>query len=497
MYVYDKTNVGIFPRMKSKGKTADSECTSSTTVLTDGIPVKRRLGFLSGVSVIVGTIIGSGIFVSPKGVLQNTGSVAVCLLTWCGCGLISLMGALVYAELGLMIPKSGSDVGYLMAAFGKFPAFMYTWAQLLIFPGGQVIKSLTVAEYISKAVFDECGPNEATKKIMAAFVLLSAGITNCISVRLVARTQILFTTLKLAGLTIIIVGGIISLAKGQFGSLTTGFDGTIDNPTTIVSAVYSGLWAFDGWAQLNFVVEELKKPKRNLPLCIISSVLLVLVVYLLVNVSYFAVLSKDEYLSSWAVAGTWAEYVLPGAVVLVPITVACSVYGSLNSSGFAVGRIIFATAREGIFPECLCYLNINSNIPLPSTILIVALSFIMILPSNISLLLNLLGFLTWFFYGFGMVANIVLRFKMKDTKRPLKVPIVIPILVLICCVYLVVAPFLEPVKDEFWYAVTYLAVGVVLYFPFAFFKLSVPGMDKVNTLVQNLMNSAPPQQIRT
>ncbi|CAC5395211.1 SLC7A9 [Mytilus coruscus] len=233
--------------MKSKDETADSECTSSTTVLTLGIPVKRRLGFLSGVSIIVGIIIGSGIFVSPKGVLQNTGSVAFCLIIWCGCGLISLMGALVYAELGLIIPKSGSDVGYLLAAFGTFPAFMFTWAQFLVFPGGQVVKSLTVAEYISKAVFDECGPNEETKKIIAAFVLLSAGITNCISVRLVARTQILFTTLKLAGLIIIIIGGIISLAKGKNLVLDSWEENSVDNPTTIVSAVYSGLWAFDGW----------------------------------------------------------------------------------------------------------------------------------------------------------------------------------------------------------------------------------------------------------
>lgn len=461
-----------------------------------GVPLKRRLGFFSGVALIVGGIIGSGIFVSPKGVLQNTGSVGLCLVIWCFCGVISMCSALVYAELGLLIPKSGSDVGYQLAAFGTFPAFMYTWTQLLIYPSGQVIKALTVTEYISKVVFDDCGPSVAVQKAMAAVALLSAGITNCISVRLVARTQIFFTTLKLVGLIIIIIGGIITLANGQYGSLTTGFDGTVSNPSSIASAVYSGLWAFDGWAQLNFVVEELKHPKRNLPLCIITSVLLVLVVYILVNISYFTVLSKEQYLSSWAVAATWAEYVLSGAVVLIPITVACSVYGAMNASGLVFGRIVFSTAREGIFPELFSYLNIYTNIPLPSTILIIVLSFIMILPSDIEFLLNMLGFISWLVYGLGMVAHLVLRHKMKHVQRPLRIPPVIPVLVLLCCVYLVVAPFLEPVKVEFLYAVSYIAVGVVLYFPFAFFKLSLPGIDKLNTFIQILMNVAPPQEFK-
>ncbi|XP_071166976.1 b(0,+)-type amino acid transporter 1-like [Mytilus edulis] len=461
----------------------------------EGVPLKRRLGFVSGVALIVGTIIGSGIFVSPKGVLTNTGSVGLCLIVWCICGVVSLAAALVYAELGTLIPLSGSDFSYMLKAYGSFPAFMYTWTQLFIFPGAQVIKGLTVAQYLGKAVFDDCGPTDATLKLIAAVVILTSGITNCISVRLAASVQIIFTILKLIGLATIIGGGILMLSRGTVGSLPTGFEGSVDNPTSIATAIYSGLWAFGGWDQLNFVTEELKNPRRNLPLCIITSVLLVLVVYLMVNVSYFTVLTKEEFVSSWAVAATWAEYVLPGAVVIIPITVACSVYGSMNGSGLIVGRILFATARVQLFPECLSYLNVNTNIPVPSTILISIFAFALILPSDIKSLLNMLGFLRWFFYGLGMIAHIVLRYRMKDVDRPLKVPIVVSVVVLAFSIYLVVAPFLEPVKIEFWYAVGFLVLGAILYVPFAFFKLGLPGMDYINTFVQMMTQSAPTQEI--
>ncbi|VDI79581.1 solute carrier family 7 (L-type amino acid transporter), member 9 [Mytilus galloprovincialis] len=461
----------------------------------EGVPLKRRLGFVSGVALIVGTIIGSGIFVSPKGVLTNTGSVGLCLIVWCICGVVSLAAALVYAELGTLIPLSGSDFSYMLKAFGSFPAFMYTWTQLFIYPGAQVIKGLTVAQYLGKAVFDDCGPTDATLKLIAAVVVLTSGITNCISVRLAASVQIIFTILKLIGLATIIGGGILMLSRGTVGSLPTGLEGSVDNPTSIATAIYSGLWAFGGWNQLNFVTEELKNPRRNLPLCIITSVLLVLVVYLMVNVSYFTVLTKEEFVSSWAVAATWAEYVLPGAVVIIPITVACSVYGSMNGSGLIVGRILFATARVQLFPECLSYLNVNTNIPVPSTMLISILAFALIMPSDIRSLLNMLEFLKWFFYGLGMIAHIVLRYRMKDVDRPLKVPIVVSVVVLAFSIYLVVAPFLEPVKIEFWYAVGFLVLGAILYVPFAFFKLGLPGMDYINTFVQMMTQSAPPQEI--
>ncbi|CAC5405976.1 SLC7A9 [Mytilus coruscus] len=248
-------------------------------------------------------------------------------------------------------------------------------------------------------------------------------------------------------------------------------------------------------SQLNFVTEELKNTRRNLPLCIITSVFLVLVVYLMVNVSYFTVLTKEEFVSSWAVAATWEEYVLPGTVVIIPIIVACSIYGSMNGAGLVVGRIVFATAREQLFPECLSYFNINTNIPVPSTLLISIIAFALIMPSDIKSLLNMLEFLRWFFYGLSMIVHIVLRYRMKDVDRPLRVPIVVSVVVLVFSIYLVVAPFLEPVKTEFWYAVGFLVVGVFLYVPFAFFKLSLPGVDYVNTFVQMMTQSAPPQEV--
>ncbi|CAC5405978.1 unnamed protein product [Mytilus coruscus] len=142
-----------------------------TTEREDAVHIKRRLGFCSGVALIVGGIIGSGIFVSPKGILANTGSVGLSLVIWCVCGFISILSALVFAELGALVPKSGGDLGYLLAVVSRFPAFMYMWSQLITGPSGQIILGLTVAEYMSKAIFDKCGPSFLFKQIVAATVI--------------------------------------------------------------------------------------------------------------------------------------------------------------------------------------------------------------------------------------------------------------------------------------------------------------------------------------
>lgn len=460
----------------------------------DTVPIKRRLGFCGGVALIVGTIIGSGIFVSPKGILANTGSVGASLLVWGLCGFISMLAALVFAELGLLIPKSGGDFTYLLAVFGRFPAFMYLWSQLLTGPSGMIILGLTLAEYMSKAIFDDCGPTLIFKQVVAATVILTSGVSNCISVRIGEGTQLLFTSIKFLGLTVIVIGGFVMLAKGNNKELSTGFDDTIEDPFIWVTAFYSGMWAYGGWSNLNFIIEEVQNPKRNLPLCIITSMVLVTILYLLVNVSYLAVLTKTEFLSSWATGVTWAEYVIPPAVILIPIVVACSVYGTMNGSSFVIPRIFFAGAREGLFPEFLSYLNVHNNVPIPAISTMLSVSFVMMIPADLSKMLNLVGFINWIFDGAIMVIHIILHFRMKDVERPLKVPIVAPIIVILFVVYMLISPFLKPVKEEFWYALSFLLAGAVLYFPFVQFKFRLPGVDEFSRCIQKIMNVAPPKE---
>ncbi|XP_078311025.1 b(0,+)-type amino acid transporter 1-like isoform X4 [Crassostrea virginica] len=397
------------------------------------VHVPRRLGLPSGVSFIVGSIIGSGIFISPKGVLLGTGSVGLCLVAWGVSAVISFCGALVMAELGLLLPKSGGPYIYLLKAFGNFPAFMVVWVHaVVIIPASLLVKSLTVAEYISRAAMDDCQQTQGWTKIMAAFVIISVTIVNVLSVQLAARTQILFTVIKVGGLLVIIGGGIYQLFIGHTGILDTGFEGSSTAISGYAAALYSGLWAFDGWGNLNFVVEELKNPRRNLPLSIGLSMLLVVVVYMLVNVSYFTLLTKDEFLSSWAV-------------------------------GEALLAFLFLS-----------------------------------LPGNVGSIINMTGFISWATYGLVMVAHIVFKFRSdtKDIPRLIRVPIAVSLVVLVLCLYLVVAPFLDGLHTEYAFAFSVLALGALLYFPFIYFRFSLPGSGFVYQLLQLFLDVAPPQHIK-
>nr|XP_022343830.1 b(0,+)-type amino acid transporter 1-like [Crassostrea virginica] len=469
-------------------------------VIQSEVLVARRLGMPSGISYIVGMIIGSGIFISPKGVLLGTGSVGLCLVAWGVSALISLCGALVMVELGLLLPLSGGSYVYLLRAFGTFPAFILIWMRVVVIgPAAQLVQSLTVAEYISRAAMDECQRTQGWTKTMAAVVIISVAIVNVVSVRLAARTQILLTVIKVGGLLVIIGGGIYSLAKGNAGILDTGFEGTSTELPGFASALYSGLWAYGGWNNLNSAIEELKKPKRNLPLSIGLSMLLVVVVYMLVNVSYFTLLTKDEFLSSWAVGETWAEKILGEASLFIPIIVACSVFGAACNGAFLGSRVLFAAARDHNFPEVLCYLNVNSLLPTPSVILTALLAFLFLsLPGNVGSIINMTGFISWATYGLVMVAHIVFKFRSdtKDIPRLIRVPIAVSLVVLVLCLYLVVAPFLDGLHTEYAFAFSVLALGALLYFPFIYFRFSLPGSGFVYQLLQLFLEVAPPQHIK-
>lgn len=226
----------------------------------DAVQLKRRVGLLSGVALIVGTMIGSGIFVSPKGVLERSGSVALSLIVWAGCGILSLFGALSMAELGTMIHKSGGDFIYILTAFAgdpparggikPVPAFLHAWTTVLLLkPAGLGIMALSFAKYLVQPAFPECGdtPPVPTKMVAAGCICLVTFV-NCFSVKLATRIQNIFTVTKLVAVAVIIIAGIVMIAKGHTQYLATGFQGTTSSVSDIATAFYSGLWAYDGWS---------------------------------------------------------------------------------------------------------------------------------------------------------------------------------------------------------------------------------------------------------
>ena len=224
--------------------------------------LKQEVGLISGVSLIAGTMIGSGIFMSPEWVLHHMGSPASSLLIWAACGLLAMFGALSYAELGTIIKESGGEYIYILRIFGSFPAFLFAYTSvILVRPAGLAAVSLSFAEYAVAPFYLGCSSPQVVIKCTAAACILLLTIINCLNVRLATSVMNVFTAAKLLALLVIVVGGLVLLAKGQTQSFQNSFQNTTAGIGAVGVAFYQGLWSYDGWNNLNYVTEELKKPE--------------------------------------------------------------------------------------------------------------------------------------------------------------------------------------------------------------------------------------------
>ncbi|KAF7233581.1 hypothetical protein EG68_10521 [Paragonimus skrjabini miyazakii] len=265
----------------------------------NAVGLKKEIGILQGVSIVVGIIVGSGIFVSPVGVLKNTQSVGLSFIMWVVTGLFSTLGAIVYAELGVTIPRSGGEYTYILETFGPFLAFMALWITFIVI--GTVscaVNSLIFAEYLLRPFFFTCDIPKSALQLVALLALMTLCFINCYRVTWSTKLSIVFTTCKVAALLLIVGFGTYYLARGNVSSFRDSFEDSATNPGALANGFYQGFWAFAGWNYLNFLTGEMKNPARNLPIVIVLSLSIVTLIYLLANMAYLAVLSPFEILSS-------------------------------------------------------------------------------------------------------------------------------------------------------------------------------------------------------
>merc|ERR1712088_755310 len=338
------------------------------------IELKAKMSLLNGITVIVGSIIGSGIFISPGGVLMNTGSVNMALTVWIASGIFSTVGAYCYAELGCMIRKTGGDYAYVMETFGGFLAFMRLYVEsMIIRPCTVAIVSLSFAVYSVKYIFPECEPPDEAVRLLAAICIALLAFINCYDVTWATRVQDVFTYAKLLALFVIIGTGIIQLCHGKTEYFT--WDDTEADFSKIMLSFYSGLFAYNGWNYLNFIIEELQDPVRNLPRAIAISIILVTIVYTLTNIAFYTTLSVPEVLGSEAVAVTFAQRMFGHFAFLVPIFVAMSTFGGVNGILLTSSRLFYAGAVEGQMPEILSMIQVNKMTPAPAVLVVVSVAF--------------------------------------------------------------------------------------------------------------------------
>jgi len=401
---------------------------------------------MDGASIIIGIIVGSGIFVSPKGVLKYSGSIGLSLIIWIVSGLLSLVGALCYAELGTMIPKSGGDYAYILDAFGPLPSFLYLWSALLvIMPTGNAITALTFANYVLEPFYPECEPPTDAVRIIAAMLICLLTAVNCQNVKMAAKVQEVFSITKVLALVLIIIAGLIHMIGGnaQNLSLETMMQDTTTSPGRIALSFYSGLFSYAGWNYLNFVTEELKEPNKNLPRAIYISLPMITIIYVLANVAYFAVLSPTELLSSSAVAVTFGNKLFGVMRWIMPFFVACSTFGAVNGGIFASSRLFFVGARNGHMPKSMALINIKHLTPIPCLIILAVISLGLLTTSNVYILINFTSFVESLFITMSVGALLYLRWKKPDLPRPIKVNIFFPIVFFLICGFLVIMPVFE------------------------------------------------------
>ncbi|KAJ5612355.1 hypothetical protein N7510_005549 [Penicillium lagena] len=500
----------LFPLSQTQAGYAPLGSPTALDQQVDGsLERNKTLTYLNGLSLIVGLIIGSGIFSSPSAVNAHAGSPGASLIVWTVAGVLAWTGAASYAELGGAIPLNGGAQIYLSKIFGELMGFLFTWCAVLVLkPGSAAIISIIFGEYVVRAFIGADVENVSPwiNKGVAFGGLLAVTLFNCISTKAATRLGDLLMFFKFVALIGVTVTGIVVAVTGlsSQGSAskdwkTSGwFEGTSTEISDFAVALYAGLWAFDGWDNTNYVTGEFKNAKRDLPRVIHTAMPLVIICYLLANVAYFLVLDHDTLQTSNTVAVQFGGKVFGrvGALILA-LVVSGSCFGSLNATTFTSGRLVYAAGKEGYLPSLFGRLGLRNETPssgppgggrlqrrswarksisklfgdesrlgftpINAMAFNAALTTIYVVMGEFKTLVTFYGVAGYTFYFLTVLGLIVLRIREPYLERPYRTWISTPII--FCCVSLFLlsrAVIAEPLQALI--VVVFIITGIPVYF---------------------------------
>jgi basic amino acid/polyamine antiporter, APA family len=448
----------------------------------------RDLGLSHAGAVVVGTIIGSGIFLVPAEMMQAVGSARLVYLAWMVGGLLSFFGALTYAELGAMKPQAGGEYVYVRDAYGPLAGFLYSWTTFLISKPAsiatittglvRILQTFPIFSFFSQIFFSYSvfsGSSTAHTFTITYGQVVAVGATiliswlNYIGVRRAGEFQFLFTLLKVAIILGIVAVG-FSYSAGTWANFATEFSGAKGGIAGFFAALVAALWAYDGWNDLNMVAGEIKNPQRNIPLALIWGVATVGALYILVNAAVQYVLPAAAVAVSQRPASDAVALVLGHlGAGLVSAGVAVSMLVTLNGSIMSGARVPFAMARDGYFFKSIAEVHPRFRTPSIAIIVQCGLAIILLLlGGSFRQFFSLAIFAEWLFYMVTGSTVFVFRRREPLAERPYRVwgyP-VIPALFIVVSAALLYYTFTDNLKSSVAGCLVILA-GIPVFFLFA------------------------------
>ena len=388
--------------------------------------MKREVGLFGGISVLAGIMVGSGIFYIGGIVLQRAGdNLGLALLVWAIGGLITLLSGICFAELGAMMPKAGGYYVYLREAYGERVAFMCGITNFFLSSSGS-ISALALA--FAAAISSMYPLDDMVQKAIALVSIVVLSLVNMRGIKLGSMVQNVFMVLKLLPILLIIGCG---LFMGQESPDLFHFPAEAPSLSSILSmmafAVLATLWAYEGWTNLNTVAEEMKNPKRNLPLALILSIVGVAVLYVVFNYSVYRVLPYDTILEMVKngnfYLGTAAAETLFGVtgMAIVGTAMMLAIFNSLNGCIMVFPRMYYAMARDGALFKSLAKLHPTYRTPINAQLASMVMAMILVCSRSLSELTSLVAICGLIFHGMTFLSVIVLRRKYPTMERPYKV----------------------------------------------------------------------------
>lgn len=426
----------------------------------------RTLGLYTTIAIVVGAMVGSGIFKKPAAMAEQLGSPEWILAIWVIAGFITLAGALTNAEIAGMITETGGQYEYFRAMYGDFTAYMYGWAIFAIIQTGSIASITYVFSHYAEFFFslpqfsqDLVKQGEIVipfigkislledigRKILTIAIIGFLTIVNYFGVVYGGGISNFFTTLKIL-IIILIVGLAFFFGGGSVDNLTAvapHFDASSAGIIAgLAGAMAAAFWAYDGWNNVTYLAGEIKNPQSTLPKALFIGTVIVISIYLLINVAFLYVIPVEEMAGSERIASDVAQKAVGSfGAGLVAAAVMISTFGTSNGTIMASARVYFKMSQRGMFFDAIGKIHPRHRTPANSLLLQFSWTAILVISGTFDILTDMLIFVSWIFYALGAYGVFILRKKMPNEPRPYKVwgyPYLPIIFIIFAFVYVVI-----------------------------------------------------------